>query len=539
MGTHSARRPVIAVRDGTIGEQIRAVARVLADHPRIFVRAGELVRVVEADDGFATIQAASSDLEEIVSDACAFVHAKGNPIDAPDRLVACLRRRTWTGREILGVTRTPMMRPDGTVLERKGYDPATRLWFAPLSSEIFQPVAAAPSKAEASAALAYIVSYVVETPFVNETHRSAWLAAALTPFARPMINGSVPIAAFSASDQKNGKTELAKTIESAVTGADAEIQNGEAYSANELRKRLLPIVEEGRPVVAMDNISGTLGCAALDSLATSKVWRDRVLGHSRLGGGAVRTFLIFTGNRMRITAGADTARRILWARLERPPGHAFKNGDPSARVLRERPRFVHAALTILRAYVVAGLPQPAGGLRKWDGFDEWSKVIRGALVWLGKTDPYDTEADMALHADGARAAVTRILEALLRVFGAGGFTTAMIRRQLEGPNLSRDEEWLLEELVTRVGGDGRGQPDATKLGQWLSREMGRHADLNLTNGEVLGEARKGTGGGTRWRILRTTVPAAPSGGEVGEVVRLPPCAGRDAIDLGPTDGGMS
>ncbi len=48
-----------------------------------------------------------------------------------------------------------------------------------------------------------------------------------------------------------------------------------------------------------------------------------------------------------------------------------------------------AALTILRAYHVAGRPDQK--LPSWGSFTVWSELIRGALVWTGLADPFLTQ----------------------------------------------------------------------------------------------------------------------------------------------------
>ena len=46
-----------------------------------------------------------------------------------------------------------------------------------------------------------------------------------------------------------------------------------------------------------------------------------------------------------------------------------------------------SALTVLRAYHVAGRPRQASPL---GSFGEWSDLVRSALLWLGHADPVDT-----------------------------------------------------------------------------------------------------------------------------------------------------
>ncbi len=75
------------------------------------------------------------------------------------------------------------------------------------------------------------------------------------------------------------------------------------------------------------------------------------------------------------------------AGVERPEDREFITEDPIDTLKRERPRYVAAALTVLRAFIAAGMPEQA---RPLGGFAEWSHLVRDALIWLGEPDPLDT-----------------------------------------------------------------------------------------------------------------------------------------------------
>jgi putative DNA primase/helicase len=101
--------------------------------------------------------------------------------------------------------------------------------------------------------------------------------------------------------------------------------------------------------------------------------------------------LIFlNGNNLAIVG--DLLRRTLVGKLdagvERPELRTFTTEDPVVVFKRERPQLVAAGLTVLRAYLAVGQPQSAGGTL--DGFDEWCRLVRGALLWLCEDDPLKT-----------------------------------------------------------------------------------------------------------------------------------------------------
>ena len=92
--------------------------------------------------------------------------------------------------------------------------------------------------------------------------------------------------------------------------------------------------------------------------------------------------------------------------MEQPELRQFKF-DPVARVLADRGKYIAAALTICRAYMVAGKPNPAPKLASFEG---WSDTVRSALIWLGKEDPVKS-METARAEDPERIELSDMLEA--------------------------------------------------------------------------------------------------------------------------------
>ena len=146
---------------------------------------------------------------------------------------------------------------------------------------------------------------------------------------------------------------------------------------------------EGARLISIDNCELSLGGALLCQTATQHFIKVRVLGFSK-SVLIVNTALLFaTGNNLKLYG--DMLRRGLICRLdageERPELRTFEQEDPERALKRERGRYAVAALTVLRAYIIAGRPirrQPLGG------FEGWSDLVRNALLWLGEEDPVET-----------------------------------------------------------------------------------------------------------------------------------------------------
>lgn len=92
-----------------------------------------------------------------------------------------------------------------------------------------------------------------------------------------------------------------------------------------------------------------------------------------------------TGNNI-VLLGDLTQRSLLCSldpKHERPETRVFER-NPLVVAKAQRPRFVAAALTILRGFHIAGRPSSAGPL---GSFEAWSALVRSALLWLGCADP--------------------------------------------------------------------------------------------------------------------------------------------------------
>src|SRR6516162_10415818 len=128
------------------------------------------------------------------------------------------------------------------------------------------------------------------------------------------------------------------------------------------------------------------------------------------------TWSIFiTGNALKIKN--DATRRILRisldAKQEKPEYRKFKR-NPYLDVLRDRGRYLWAALTVVRAYIVAGKPSRLPSIG--EPFSAWSDLVRSALVWLDYEDPFIT-TEATRENDPDRQSRAAMLQAILLAYG--------------------------------------------------------------------------------------------------------------------------
>jgi hypothetical protein len=355
-------------------------------------------------------------------------------------------------------------------LQTPGYDSETGLFYEPTGPTIKVPDA--PSIDDARAACHSLLEVVCDFPFVKDAHRAAWLAMVLTPLARHAFTGPSPLFLIDANIRASGKSLLADAASLIVTGRQVARMSCPKED-DEMRKRITAITLGGDQMVLIDNIAGELGSASLDAALTGTIWKDRILGRSEIVEMPLVTTWAATGNNVVLLA--DTSRRVchirLESKLENPEErHNFKHANLLGWVRDERPRLLAAALTILQAYCRAG--RPGQNLKPWGSFEEWSDVVRQALVWIGMPDPGETREELARSSDREAAALRSVIQGWSEIDpDKAGLTAARLIERLEK---SPDEFDLLRNAILDLCPARAGKfPSPRSLGNKLRHVRGR------------------------------------------------------------------
>lgn len=409
-------------------ETANQVIPALAQIPNVFKRGWALVQILRDEDQKTVedierapeapriAEMLKPRLRELISHVCSFQRWKTSG-DGESKLVPCLVpddpvaaifvRGEWPGiRHLENITESPVLRADGSVLETPGYDKATGIFYEPNAD--YQPIPPEPTLDDARRALATIYDVVDEFPFGSNEHLSAWFALLLTPFARPAIDGCVPFGLFDKNAHRVGATRLADVI--GVIYSGRPLPKMSLANEDEMRKRVLALAIAGDPIVILDNAEGTLNSQVLAGAITSMTVQDRQLGVSSMVALPMRALWIVTA--ANLTLSNELVGRALHVRLEtlleNPEKRGgFKYPNLLAHVLEQRPTLVVAALTILRAYFTAGCPDQV--LSSWGSFEEWSRIIRGALVWVGLPDPVGGRVELIESGDSELGVLEKVL----------------------------------------------------------------------------------------------------------------------------------
>lgn len=485
-------------------------------HPDIYQRGLRLVRVL-LGDGAPIVQVAEATLRERLASAARWVHATQNglmPAHPPGWAVkAVFERRQWAGvRHLRGVVGTPVLRSDGSVLSTQGYDEATGLLYIP-SCDVGD-LLERPTREEALRARDELLEVVGDFPFEGEQHKASWLAGLLTPFAIHAIAGPTPMIVVDGNVRGAGKGLLVDAA-ATITSGKPFAKMAHVKSDEELEKRITSLGLAGAPACVVDNLRGFFGGPVWEAMLTTRHWRGRILGKSETVDLLLDIVWWVTGNNVEI--GGDMGRRVLHVRLlspeERPEERtAFKHPDLIAWVRNERPRLVRAALTILRAYVVAGRPEQEGV--RLGSFEDWARFVASAVVWVGLPDPCKTRDGLEERAESDEARLGGLIDAWTASFGNEGRTAAEVLRLIESedrrtskPSYSGDSDdfephrfiALRDILVEGMGRDGR-LPTARQLGSRLGHFRERNVGSRCFVAEIGSHDKI-----ARWRVTDVRV----------------------------------
>jgi len=425
-------------------------------------------------------------------------------VDCPDRFAESYLARAggWRLPVLVGIINAPMLRADGSILDRPGYDARTGLLFRS-DGVVFDAVPDRPTKQDAERALLLIEDLVSTFPFVDDADRSVALSAVLSVMDRRAVD-VVPLHAFSAPAAGTGKTLLVDLCSLIATGQVAPVLE-QSKDDIETDKRLLAALVRGRSIVAFDNVNRPLDSALLcQALTAIGMLQLRLLGSSHDVDVPNTAMFYATGNNL-ILSG-DLTRRALVCRLdaecERPEEREF-TCDPRAMVREDRPAYVVAALTVLRAHLISGEPTTVAALGSYEG---WSNRVRSALIWLGRADPCATMASLR-RSDPVTSQLTNLIAAWQAGVGAGVKITTQALLDMAIRVDQRDGAYVhtdLRDALLAIAGEGR-EINGRRLGRWLSKNEGR-----VINGHRIVRAAVNTSA-VRWTLEEVKTVGAAAG----------------------------
>ncbi|MDG9705562.1 bifunctional DNA primase/polymerase [Streptomyces sp. DH37] len=436
--------------------------------PDLYKRASGPCWVHQDDNGNPVMQQLGTDnLRAYLADHVTSYVVKRDPLTEglveerelfmPKTCGTVLGRKDWPLPPLRGIVTSPVIRPDGTLLQAPGYDQATGLYLQPrVPLRRLQPQVTADSLGRAKDIV--LNQMLADFPWAQESDRAHFLGALLTPIVRPYFHGPTPMFLITATAPGSGKSLLKDILKYAYGTAETAWPENDT----ELRKSITTqLYTTGQPVVVLDNLPNgfVIKSPVLSSLLTSEHWGDRVLGATASVSMPNDRLWILTGNGLR--TGGDNGRRAMWVRLDPncpdpDQRDGFRVGDLRPWLRGNASTVVAALVTMVRAWLADG--GATIRTRKGD-YSEWASLMAGLLDFLGVPGWMADRSDAAQQDD-------ELLEWI-------GFLTAWRDKLGDEPVSTGAILAAVPEQVPRHPKTGD-LPTVNALGKWLKARDGRY-----------------------------------------------------------------
>lgn len=358
---HSSPTIVLGLDEERVGDE--AVAA-LASSTDFFVRRGQLVRVVDLSGSGAGVRVEGVPLPRLRErlSRCASweepADDKGpaRSVRVPQWLVrAVAARGEWPGVQPLSaVVSAPVLRADGSVHARAGYDPATAVYLAPRGR--LPRIEGVPDAEAASRAKRRLLDVGAGLGLVGDDALAAWIASMMTVLARFAFKGPSPLFVFDPWAMTEG-LNLALATGSILHATAVESVEVGALARNATRS--LQSLSGDAAIISIARFSSsnaTTQMRVLDSLYTDPV--------------AQGFTWIAVGERRALSP--DVAARVVCVA---PPDRSLAE-EPSL----DRARVYSLVLTLLRAHLGT---QDRPVVERDGVFHGWRTLVEDALVAAG------------------------------------------------------------------------------------------------------------------------------------------------------------
>lgn len=496
----------LAIYIGGEAESIRVLTASIADGalPDLFVSGGQLVHLSRVSGQTATgssgeVPPLPTAAEPVTAPGLAFLLAhhtfcyrikktkdgdseKVEASPTKSAMSAVLSQRYWPGvRPLLGIVGSPVLRPDGTLVQTAGYDAPTGLYYAPKTQ--IPPVPTTPTSEQVDEARSFILdSLLRDFPFVAEADRANHVGLLVAPILRPFLRRCLtPFGLISATTQSSGKTLLAE-IPGYLYGQQTLVW--EKGNDAELAKAITSALHKSSPIILWDNIAeGTMvASAVLAQLLTSPEWSARMLGSSGAGFSAVNDRMwMATGNNIRL--GGDMSTRTLLVRLDPNDPHPDQRdqarfGIPHLDTWLKEPAnqvtVLRHLLILVMDWIAADAPRSGHTMRQ---FTTWAQATGGFLAHH-RIDGFLDNLSEVREADDENAEWVAFLARWHQINDRRPITANRLRQQAEieivgNQPVDRWEGAFLTDEQGRV-------PSAKSLGRLCTGRIGRwHGDYVL------------------------------------------------------------
>lgn len=370
----------------------------------VFQRDDELVRVRRAKDGKGadgplrvTTLTRSRLRRELMDVTYPYtVGAKGPaPAVLSDSLVDLVADHYDRFPWLAGVTRSPLVLADGTVLTASGYHAPSGVYLDLTPDVQGIEVPDYPDNADIVAAVSLICDDLFAMDgaagydgwaFKSVADRTHAIAGLITPVIRASVS-KVPMLLFDGLHRGVGKGGCLDVIHRIAFGAPAPIQTT-PKSDEEMDKRITAKLRASADTVCLDEVQDGDGSRlvsnSLGAALTSEIYEGRKLGSSEMLSLPQNASWYGLGNNIEIPG--DMARRVYTCRMasDRDDLETRDNfrHDLDTWVPEHRAELLRAVLVLVRAWYARGCPAAPRAFG-FKSFTEWQHVVGGILHLAG------------------------------------------------------------------------------------------------------------------------------------------------------------
>lgn len=359
--------------------------RGLAETGLYYVSGGQLVRLVPTQGSMQCEIVNSQTLYVVLSEMIEWQRQspKGEWVtcNPPQHLVNALihtqHRRHL--RTLTGIAHQPYFDANEQLVTTPGFNPETGIYACFATNDY---AISAPTIEVAQNCLMMLKAELAEFEFEKPEDLSAALSAMLTAVIRPGLP-LAPAFNINAASSGSGKSYLASIIVLFATPLHPYVTSYPT-TATETIKVILAMLLEKPPVILFDDMqSDWKPYGAINKALTSPTTTERLLGKS--GTATARTNCLFLGTGNNVGPIKDMRRRVVTTRLAPKDNLRSFENNPFKQISQYRSAYIGFALTIIQAFLLHGRRDDT--LTQIGSYDDWSRLCREPLIWLGEPDP--------------------------------------------------------------------------------------------------------------------------------------------------------
>ena len=382
-------------------------------------------------------------------------------------LSAALAPKHWPDlRPLQGIVGAPVLRPDGTLLQEPGYDPATGQYLA--SKVQLDRVPDRPTVEQVAEARTFLLDiFLGDFPWIGPADKANYVGLLATPVLRGYLRTLIPFGVVSSTMPGSGKTILTCGL-GMLYGQRVLTWT---HNDDELRKAITSVLADPVGTIIFDNLAeGTvLDSPVLARLITDRTWADRLLGKNATAAFQNDRVWTATGNNLRL--GGDMLTRSVLVQLnpdmprpEERTGFAIPGLDQWILAPANQRTVLWHLLVLVADWISAGAPRRHGLTMRQ--FTPWAEAVGGFLAHHGITG-FLGNIETTRDIDEDEATWTAFLSQFYSIHGDRWLSSNELRKSAESIN-GRDQWDGL--FIT----DRNGRPVSAKsLGRILTGQPGR------------------------------------------------------------------